>query len=101
MVDLVVTIVVVVVEVVVVVVVVVIVVVIGSTVGEKMTEVDPASVEDFMEVLISSTGSSSSSSSLMQRFKMTDGIDLKDADLLLQLLPQFCSGDESSQFAPV
>ena len=63
MVDLVVTIVVVVVEVVVVVVVVVIVVVMGSTVGEKMTEVEPASVEDFMEVLISSTGSSPSTSS--------------------------------------
>ena len=63
MVDLVVTIVVVVVEVVVVVVVVVIVVVIGSTVGENMTEVDPASVEDFMEVFISSTGSSSFCSS--------------------------------------
>ena len=55
MVDLVVTIVVVVVE--------VVVVVIGSTVGENMTEVDPASVEDFMEVFISSTGSSSFSSS--------------------------------------
>ena len=66
--DLVVVMVVVEVVVVVVVVVVVTVVIIGSRVGENVFEVDSPSVEDFMEVFISSTGSSVFSSSWKEKF---------------------------------
>ena len=66
--DLVVIMVVVEVVVVVVVVVVVTVVIIGSRVGENVFEVDSPSVEDFMEVFISSTGSSVFSSSWKEKF---------------------------------
>ena len=66
--DLVVIMVVVEVVVVVVVVVVVTVVIIGSRVGENVFEVDSPSVEDFMEVFISSTGSSVFSSSWKKKF---------------------------------
>ena len=66
--DLVVIMVVVEVVVVVVVVVVVTVVIIGSRVGENVFEVGSPSVEDFMEVFISSTGSSVFSSSWNKKF---------------------------------